>query len=339
MNIKQRIDLLVKLGNYFGMDDEKLRSAKEKASLQNPWFSMEFIDLSIKNITENFLQKDLLETWVKDYHLPDEPLQANTVGIVMAGNIPLVGFHDLLCVFVSGHKAMIKPSSKDDVLIKHIAQKFFEWDDRTKNLILFADILKNCDAYIATGSNNSSRYFEYYFRKYPNIIRCNRTSVAVLDGTETEEELSFLADDIQLYYGLGCRNVTKVFVPENYDFVPLLRALKKYSYFADFHKYRNNYDYQLALLIMNRKFYMTNESVILTENESLFSPVSQVNYEVYSRKDSLKESLANDKNIQCIAGHDFIPFGETQSPALSDYADRVDTMQFLKTLPGHEAVL
>ncbi len=250
----------------------------------------------------------------------------------MAGNIPLVGFHDFLCVFVSGHKAIIKPSSKDEVLIKYIAQKFFEWNNDAKNYISFRENLKNCDAYIATGSNNSSRYFEYYFSKYPNIIRKNRTSVAVLQGDETKEDLSLLADDMQLYYGMGCRNVTKLFVPKDYDFIALLDALKKYNYFIDFHKYKNNYDYQLALLIMNRKFYMTNDSIILTENESVFAPVSQVNYSFYDDLKTAAESLKNNADIQCIVGKNFIPFGTAQSPSLTDYADGMDTMQFLKQL-------
>lgn len=332
MNIKQRIELLVKLGDYLLTNNEGLQVAKEDASLQNLWFTGEFIDAAIANISKNFLKKELLEEWVANYDLRNEPAQIKTVGIVMAGNIPLVGFHDLLCVFISGHNALMKPSSKDEVLIKHIAGKLCEWNHETRNYIDFADRLKNCDAYIATGSNNSSRYFEYYFGKYPNIIRCNRTSVAVLDGTETKEELSLLANDIQQYFGLGCRNVTKLFVPRHYDFIPLLDALKKYDYFVDFHKYKNNYDYQLALLIMNRKYYMTNDSIILTENENLFSPVSQVNYEFYTDKDFIREKIVGNKDIQAIAGHDFIPFGRTQSPSLSDYADDVDTMQFLMRL-------
>jgi len=332
MNIKQRIDLLAKLGDYFLANDENLRAAKEEAWLRNAWFTREFVDLAIDNIANNFLKRELLEAWVGNYDFSDEQVNEKTVGIVMAGNIPLVGFHDLLCVFMSGHKALIKPSSKDEVLIKHIADKLFDWNDETRNYLSFADRLKGCDAYIATGSNNSSRYFEYYFRKYPGIIRSNRTSVAVLDGNETPEELSLLANDIQQYFGLGCRNVTKLFVPEGYDFLPLLHALKKYDYFADFHKYRNNYDYQLALLIMNRKFYMTNDSIILTDNKNLFSPVSQVNYEFYTDEHALKAEIAKDKNIQCIAGHGFTPFGKTQSPSLCDYADGVDTMEFLAAL-------
>lgn len=329
MNINERIDLMARLGEYFVTNDETLQAVQQKAYTQNPWFSIEFINLSLTNIANNFLQKEVLAKWANAYAV-QEPSTPKNVGIVMAGNIPLVGFHDLLCVFISGHKAIIKASSKDEVLIKHIAEKIFEWNEDAKNYIVFAEQLKNCDAYIATGSNNSSRYFEYYFSKYPHIIRRNRTSVAVLNGSETNEELDLLADDMQLYFGMGCRNVTRLFVPEGYDFIPLLDALRKYNYFADFHKYRNNYDYQLALLIMNHKFYMTNESVILTENENIFAPVSQVNYSYYNEPKTLAKSLQENKDIQCIIGKGFTAFGQAQSPSLTDYADGIDTMQFLK---------
>jgi hypothetical protein len=332
MNIKERINLLVKLGEYFVMNDETLRSVKEKASLQNPWFSIEFIDLALKNITGNFLQRSLLEDWMKQYDIKDNPSPQKKVGIVMAGNIPLVGFHDLLCVFVSRHKAVVKASSKDDVLIKHAVQKLADWNKDVDHYITFAENIKGCDAYIATGSNNSSRYFEYYFSKYPNVIRKNRTSVAVLKGDETEEELDLLADDILLYYGMGCRNVSKVFAPEGYDFIQLLDALRKYNRFIDFHKYKNNYDYQLALLIMNNKFYMTNDAVIITENESVFAPISQVNYSYYNELKTLTQSLQNNTDVQCIVGKDITPFGSAQSPSLTDYADGIDTMKFLESL-------
>ncbi len=329
MNRQDRIYLLAQLGEYLRSNEDELRQAKQAAYLQNSWFIPEFIDLAIKNIADNFLQKELLEKWIDSYEVPEETLQPKTVGIVMAGNIPLVGFHDFLCVFASGHTAMMKPSSKDDVLIKHIVKKMYDWKTDLQNTFSFAEQLKRCDAYIATGSNNSGRYFEYYFSKYPNIIRRNRTSVAILDGTETSEELDRLADDIQLYFGLGCRNVTKLYVPENYDFIPLLNALKKYHYFIEFHKYRHNYDYQLALLIMNNKQYMNNGSIIFTQNTSLFSPVSELNYEYYTDRNILVESLEGNDDVQCIVGHDDIPFGKTQSPSLTDYADGANTMEFL----------
>jgi hypothetical protein len=190
-------------------------------------------------------------------------------------------------------------------------------------------MLKGCDGYIATGSDNSARYFEHYFSKYPHIIRKNRTSVAVLDGTESKEELEALADDIQLYFGLGCRNVTQVLVPEEYDFVPLLSALRKYDHYRDHEKYRNNFDYQLTIAIMNNRFYMSNDSIVLLENESPFSPISQLHYQYYSDKSAAIAALDKNK-IQCLVGKDFIPFGDAQKPGLKDFPDGIDTMEFLR---------
>ena len=250
----------------------------------------------------------------------------------MAGNIPLVGFHDFICVFISGNKLKIKPSSKDEVLLKHLINKLIEWNNEVAQVVIFADVLKNCDAYIATGSNNTGRYFDYYFAKYPHIIRKNRTSVAVLDGTETDEEIKLLARDIQLYFGLGCRNVTKLFVPDSYNFVPLLEALKAYEHFMDYNKYKNNFDYQLALLIMSNKYYMNNDSIIVTENANLFAPVAQLNYSYYNSKEETVDALQNNTDVQCIVGHGFVPFGQAQQPCITNFADGVDTMEFLMEL-------
>jgi hypothetical protein len=199
-------------------------------------------------------------------------------------------------------------------------------------MIVFQEMLKDCDAYIATGSNNSARYFEYYFKKYPHIIRRNRTSVAILDDNETTKELEELADDVHLYFGMGCRNVTKIFVPKGYEFIPLLTAFKKYDHFKDHNKYKNNYDYNLALHILNGKFYMANESIILLENSSIFSPISQLNYEFYTDKKTVEESLRSSDDVQCTVGHNHIPFGQAQLPSLTDYADGIDTINFLTKL-------
>jgi hypothetical protein len=332
MNLQQRIDLLSRLGEYIQSDNNEWQEAREKASRHNGWFIPEFIELSVRNVATAFLQKEALTKWADNYKLPAINHTPKTVGIVMAGNIPLVGFHDMLCVFISGHKAHIKASSKDEVLIKHLVTVMATWNEEINELIIFSEMLKGCDAYIATGSNNSAGYFEYYFAKYPHIIRRNRTSVAILSGNETDEELEKLADDVYLYFGLGCRNVTKLYVPAGYDFIPLLTAFKKYNYLADHHKYKNNYDYNLAILLLNKKFYMSNESILLSEESSLFSPISQLNYEFYTDLDSLTTSLKQNENLQCIAGKDFITFGDTQKPSLYDYADGVDTMQFLTTL-------
>lgn len=329
MNLQHRIDLLVRLGKYMRSEDEDWQRAKEKAGYENGWFIPEFVNKAVENIATYFLQKDILEKWAAGYKLPVENNSTKTVGIVMAGNIPLVGFHDLLCVFTSGHKILSKVSSRDQVLIKHLVEKMIEWDEKNKTLIQFSEMLKGCDAYIATGSNNSARYFDQYFGKYPNIIRRNRTSVAVISGNETKEELEKLADDVFLYFGLGCRNVTKMFVPANYDFIPMLEAFRKYNYLADHHKYKNNYDYNLALHMLNKKYYMTNGSILLIEDMPVFSPISQLNYEFYTDKNSVAEKIKADTDIQCTVGHGYLPFGQSQNPAIHDYADGIDTMLFL----------
>ncbi|MCW3110818.1 MAG: acyl-CoA reductase [Segetibacter sp.] len=331
MTLQQRIDLLVKLGDYMQRNCHEWQQVKEEAKRKNPWFVPEFIEMAAANISSAFLQKGKLENWVKEYNVPSENVKPVTVGIVMAGNIPMVGFHDLLCIFITGHIAKIKLSSKDDVLIKHLISVLNEWEPEVHNWISIAENLKGCDAYIATGSNNSGRYFDYYFGKYPHIIRRNRTSVAIIDGTETQEELEKLADDIQTYFGLGCRNVTKLYVPQEYDFEALLKALNKYEHYEDFHKYKHNYDYQLALLMMGNKFYMTNGTILLSKNESLFTAVSQVNYEFYNNREEL-DSLKNNGDVQCIVGHGATPFGEAQQPSLFDYADGIDTMKFAMSL-------
>jgi len=332
MNLSERKELLVRLGIYMQGANEDWQEAKHKAYLENHWFVPEFTALSVNNIAQNFLQPHQLDELIQRYQLPEENEYPKKVGIVMAGNIPLVGFHDLLCVFLSGHYAMIKPSSKDEVLIRHLVKKLNEWKEETSQYMVISEMIKNCDAYIATGSNNSSRYFEHYFGKYPNIIRKNRTSVAILTGKESKEELEKLADDVYQYFGLGCRNVTKIFVPKAYDFIPLLEAFKKYNHLADHHKYKNNYDYNLAVHILNNQYYMTNGSILLVENESTFSPISQLHYQFYDDEKEVREKLKGDQNIQCVVGKNDIEFGGAQCPDVCDYADGVDTMAFLKGL-------
>ena len=336
MDLQQRLNLMVCLGKFMLGNDEEWMAVKERAARENAWFTDDFITLSINNICYQFLDKEKLTAWVKNDAVADFQPQPKNVGVVMAGNIPLVGFHDFLCVFISGHQQTIKASSKDKLLIKFIVKKLYEWEITIQNYVSFAENLKGCDAYIATGGNNSSRYFDYYFGKFPNIIRRNRTSVAVLDGTETEADLDKLSDDIQLYFGLGCRNVTKLYLPQAYDFIPLLNALRKYDHYFLYHKYKHNYDYQLALLMMGNKFYMTNESVVFAENESIFSPVSQVNYEFYNDVKALKEELIVNKGIQCIVGNGFADFGTAQQPSLTDYADGINTMRFMKSISYNE---
>ncbi len=334
MHLEQRINLLVDLGKYITSENSSWQNTKQEAHIENRWFTPEFINLAIKNIAGHYLDKDKLQSWISQYQIPNENNQPKNVGIIMAGNIPLVGFHDFLSVFIAGHRQTIKPSSKDNVLIRQIARHLYALDEASGPYISFSELLKGCDAYIATGSNNSARYFDYYFGKYPNLIRRNRTSVAVLKGNESGNELENLANDIYFYFGMGCRNVTKLYVPRNYDFAPLLDACKKFNYLVDHNKYRNNYDYQLALLILNKKYYMTNGSVIIIEEPSLFSPISLLHFEYYDDDRALADFLTANGDIQCIVGDGYIPFGQAQYPKLTDFADGTDTLQFLLKLNG-----
>lgn len=352
MNLEKRIDLLAELGNYCQSQAPALEAAKYKAYTENGWFTPGFIDLAIQQIAAQYLQKEKLTAWAKKYNLPfgdttpsnaaaqtpGAPTTPKTIGLIMAGNIPLVGFHDLLTIFISGHRQLIKTSTRDNTLIHHLVEWMTSKNPEVADYIAFAERLNGCDAYIATGSNNSGRYFDYYFGKYPHIIRRNRTSVALLTGNETPAELDALADDVNQYFGLGCRNVTQIYVPENYDFLPLLNAFNKYQHLSDLQKYKNNYDYQLTLLILNKKYYMTNGAggvngtILLTENESPFSPISVLHYQYYKPGQIPTALTKNNQDIQCIVGSPGIPFGKAQEPSLEDYADGADTLQFLRDL-------
>jgi hypothetical protein len=332
MNLQERIHLLVRLGNYITSNDLKWQAVQQRAEQENPWFTQVFIQRALHNIAHAFLQEEQLKKFVETYRLP--PTTApKAIGLVMAGNIPLVGFHDWLCIFLSGHIACIKLSEKDKILFPHLLAVMSSWNAEVQHQTKIAALLKGCDAYIATGSNNTARYFNYYFGKYKHIIRKNRTSVAVLDGTETSDELALLANDIHYYFGLGCRNVTKLYVPLNYDFIPFLDACKKFSYFLDHNKYKNNYDYQLALHLLNNNYYMSSGALLVVQEEVVFSAISQLHYSVLPAEKMAYELLLNhikkDDNIQCIVGHEFTAFGMAQQPSLTDFADGVDTMIFL----------
>lgn len=328
-NLKEKIDYLVSLGAYMEGQSEEWESAKDRAVQGNQWFTAAHIETAVKNIVSGFLQKDKLTEWTHSYTLSALPA---TVGITMAGNIPLVGFHDFLCGYLSGHRMRIKYSSKDQVLLPHLIEVLSRSDEGIKEQIQSADMLKSCDAYIATGSNNSARYFEQYFAKYPHIIRRNRTSVAILDGAESKEELRALADDVFLYFGLGCRNVTQVCIPAGYNLQLLFDAFAPYSNYINHNKFRNNYDYYLAIYLLNKVPYLTNDSMLFVANDSPFSAVSVLHYRYYEDKAVLFEELKMNQDLQCIVGKGFVPFGAAQIPSLQDYADGVDTMAFLCSL-------
>ncbi len=326
MDINRRIDVLTKLGKYLRSREESWEAAKDLAVRQNSWFTPEYVDLAVENIVENFLQPHLLEKWMSAYTPANEP---KIVGIVMAGNIPLVGFHDYLCGYMSGHYLKLKLSSKDTTLLKTIIDTMTAWEPDTARQIEIAEMLKGCDAYIATGSNNTSRYFEQYFARFPHLIRRNRTSVAILDGTETVDELQLLARDVFTYFGMGCRNVTQLCVPEGYKFDELLSIFDSHESLMMHHKYHNNYEYHLAVYLLNAVPCLTNGSVLVVPNEIPFSAVSVLHYRNYSDKGALLQSLKESNDIQAIIGHGMLPFGEAQKPSLNDYADGVDTMEFL----------
>lgn len=330
MNLQARIKGFVTLGQQLqNSNNSALLTAKEAAYRQNAWFLPAFIDQAILQISQQFLNEQALIEWTGNYPtIADQPTQIK-VGIVMAGNIPLVGFHDLLSTLIAGHTAVVKPSSKDKVLIDFIIESLIQINPDFKAQILVQEQLKNCDAYIATGGNNAGNYFEYYFGKFPNIIRKNKTSIALLDGHETEAELRLLADDCMLYFGMGCRNVTQIWVPHGYDFIPFLNALRKYNYLLDQHKYKHNYDYQLALLIMSKQLYMDSGGVLLSENPSPFAAISQIHYQYYDPAHTFNFDM---EAIQCIVGKKHLPFGSLQKPVLAQYADGVDTLQFLSEL-------
>ena len=328
-NLNEKISCLVSLGDYMLSDNEDWQQVKDRAVQGNQWFSREQIDHAVKNMVQYFLQAPLLQEWLQHYTPSEQP---KIVGITMAGNIPLVGFHDFLCAYLSGHQVRIKLSSKDQILLPHLLQVLADCDSEVLEQVQFTDNLRQCDAYIATGSNNTARYFEQYFGKYPHIIRKNRTSVAVLDGTETPETLAALAEDVFLYYGLGCRNVTQVCIPRDYDFAQLFAAFAPYKDYMHHHKYRNNYDYYLAIYLLNKVPYLSNDAVLLVENENPFSAVAVVHYRYYDDKASLLAELQQNQDIQCVVAPENIPFGAAQRPSLFDFADGVDTMAFLCSL-------
>lgn len=328
-NLKEKIGYLVLLGQYMSGNSDSWETAKDRAVQGNQWFTAAHIEIAVKNIVSGFLQEEKLTEWTHSYTLSATP---KVVGITMAGNIPLVGFHDFLCGYLSGHNMRIKYSSKDQILLPHLIDILSESDETIKEQIQASEMLKNCDAYIATGSNNSARYFEQYFARFPHIIRRNRTSVAILDGTETDTELRSLADDVFLYFGLGCRNVTQVCVPEGYNFQLLFDAFEPYKEYINHNKFRNNYDYYLAIYLLNKVPYITNDSMLFVENPFPFSAVSVLHYRYYADKEALFNELKENQDLQCVVGKGFVPFGAAQIPALTDYADGVDTMQFLCSL-------
>lgn len=333
MNLAARIQWASRLGEHLISNHPDWLEAKDRAHRSNPWFIPEFIDLATQQIAHSFLNRDLLEKWASEASIPDQGSKEARVGLVMAGNLPLVGFHDWLSVFISGHPCSLKLSTQDKVLFEYIRELLIGWDPELAQYIQLADRLNGLDAYIATGSDNTARYFEYYFGKYPHIIRKNRTSVAVLTGNESADDLKRLSDDLYQYFGRGCRNVTYLFVPRNYDFQPLLESGSDYQYLSEHHKYKNNYDYQLALRILNKEYYMTNQIGLFVEQPSLYAPISVIHYTYYDQIEELDAVFGREADrIQCRVGMGGLPIGSAQKPALNDYADGINTLEFLRSL-------
>ncbi len=349
MDLQQRINAFVKLGEFLSQFSNEAIQKNDNiehnaiffdgfkhqlklAEENNGWFTSENIRYSIHSWVEALTVSNL-ETWLKPYKINTS--SPKLVAIIMAGNIPLVGFHDFLSVLISGHSVLVKQSSNDKHLLPYLAKYLEHVEPEFKGKITFTEAkMENFDAVIATGSNNTSRYFEYYFKGKPSIIRNNRNSVAVLNGKETESDLKNLSEDIFRYYGLGCRNVSKLFVPKNYNFDTFFNAMYHWHPIIDKAKYANNYDYNKAVYLMSEFKMLENGFLMIKEDQSYASPIATVFYEYYDDANQLKEKLVADNNhIQCIVSNGFIKneiaFGDTQKPQLWDYADSIDSIEFL----------
>lgn len=344
MNIENQVLGLIKLSEYikeflakdsadYNDHDNEFESLLKRSEIENPWFTMENQKFALNEWTQLLTQENI-NNWIGNYSVSKA---SKRVGLILAGNIPLVGLHDVISVVVSGHIPLIKLSSKDKRMVPFLLEKWNEFSGGTVPFE-FVERLENFDAVIATGSNNTARYLEYYFKDHLSIIRKNRTSAAVLKGDETPEELQLLAEDIFRYFGLGCRNVTRIFIPEDFVIDRLFESFTGFQDIINHHKYANNYDYNRAVYLLNRDLFWDNNFVMLKEDDKLFSPLSVINFSRYSSLDQVKSFLAeNEGDIQCIVakeelGLDSIPFGEAQHPALDTYADNVDTMKFLEVV-------
>jgi hypothetical protein len=336
MQLKDRILTFSKLGEFL-TNESNIEQIKEwcyRAKNENAWFTEDFVRLSLENIGRFYLNQKELEKGERRKEKGD----LKKIGIVAAGNIPAVGFHDLLCTVLSGNIALIKLSSSDSVLMKFLINKLIEINSEISNYIKIADKLNDADAFIATGSDNSAKYFEYYFSKKPHVIRKNRTSVAILDGTENKIELGNLGNDILQYFGLGCRNVSKLYVPKDYKFDKFYESIEYWSTILLHHKYHNNYDYNKSIYLVNRDVFYDNGFLMLKKDSNLVSPISVCFFEEYENQNQLNELIeSNQEKIQCVVSKNqtypnSFGFGQAQSPSLTDFADGVDTMKFLADL-------
>jgi Acyl-CoA reductase (LuxC) len=338
IHIENRIIHLSKLGEALAHSNSLDNEVYQRARAANPWFISSFIQYAVDAVVKEYLNETKLRLWVESY--PELAAQRNScVGLILAGNIPLVGMHDIICLYISGMKGQIKVSSKDDILSIWILEQLFEFDPEAKERMILVDRWKEIDAAIATGGDNSFRYFEYYFRNMPHLLRHNRNSIAVLKGDESEAELSLLADDIFLFFGLGCRSVSKIYIPKHYDIRALFPAVEAYRFFFDHQKYKNNYDYNRTLLLLNSVPHLANEFLNVKEDKSFASPLSLLHYETYEDIEVLEaELLAMRDSWQCAVSKlssdkiNYVALGTSQKPSLNSYADDKDTLSFLCSL-------
>ena len=331
MNLQQRISAFSKLGSWIeNLPEEEFKLISVNAQSLNPWFTEENLKLAFEGLS-TYLKEENLSKWTLNYNFDDN--ESKNIGVVMAGNIPLVGFHDYLSVLISGNSLTAKLSSNDNYLLKEIHKQLIEIEPFFSNKVNFVDRLENVDAYIATGSDNSARYFEHYFAKKPNIIRKNRTSIAVINGDETPDELNELSKDIFNYFGLGCRNVTFLMVPEGYKWDPIYEACEKWKDVIHHTKYCNNYEYSRSVLLVKQVPFFDNNFLIMKEADELNSTISVLNFKTYKSEKEVSTFLDNHtEQTQCIVGNRFLPFGSAQTPDVWDYSDGVDTLEFLDKL-------
>jgi hypothetical protein len=338
MDSAQRITAFSELGHILRKalagegtkNGQELNDLIERHQSLNQWFTPENVRMAISAIAEKLTEENL-RNWTDRYPDLNEKHIPYTTAVIMAGNIPLVGFHDFLSVLISGNRLVAKTSSKDSELIKYFAEILISINEEFKGLVEFTEgNLSGFDAVIATGSDNSSRYFEYYFGKYPHIIRKNRNSVAVITGDEKDEDFRELGKDVFSYFGLGCRNVSKIYLPKGFRIDKILDNWSEYSAIVNHSKYANNYEYNMAVWLVNREKFLDTGYILLREEKSLTSPIATLFYEYYDSPEKLTHNLNGIKEkLQCIAGKGHNAFGTLQSPELWDYSDNIDTLDFL----------
>jgi Acyl-CoA reductase (LuxC) len=339
VSLSDRVSSLVLLGHFLrDLSVAEIVSVCERAEIENPWFTQDNIKKSLNAIRDQFLNQEALHQLIDTYKL-DDNIPPKKIGLILAGNIPLVGFHDVLCCYLTGHISLIKYSDKDKVLLQFLIKKLIEINVNNANYFLEVSKLVAYDAAIVTGSNTTAKHFEYYFGHVPHIIRKNRNSVAILTGYETDEELQALGSDVFSYFGLGCRNVSKIFVPMDYDITRLFEIFESHKEVIFHNKYKNNYDYNVALLLLNKEKFLHNDMLILRASDQIISRIGSLHYEYYDHIENLTTMIGTHKDeIQCVVsnaqipGVEIVPFGAAQLPTILTYSDGVDTIQFLLSL-------